>query len=62
MRFKTILGLIVGTIVTGLTFPCAVLAKGAYSEAKAAKKAKEEAKTEESKTEEKPAEEEKSEE
>ena len=53
MRFKTILGLIVGTIVTGLTFPCAVLAKGAYSEAKAAKKAKEEAKTEE-----KPAEEE----
>lgn len=61
MRFKTILGLIVGTIVTGLTFPLAVLAKGAYSEAKAAKKAKE-AKTEESKTEEKPAEEEKSEE
>ena len=58
MRFKTILGLIVGTIVTGLTFPCAVLAKGAYSEAKAAKKAKEEAKAEESKTEEKPAEEE----
>lgn len=56
MRFKTILGLIVGTIVTGLTFPCAVLAKGAYSEAKAAKKAKE------AKTEEKPAEEEKSEE
>ena len=52
MKFKTTLGLIVGTIVTGLTFPCAVLAKGAFSEAKAAKKAKEEAKTKESKMEE----------
>lgn len=62
MKFKTILGLIVGSIASVIMYLGTVLGMGAWKEVSDARKAKKEAKAEESKTEEKPAEEEKTEE
>lgn len=64
MKFKTTLGLIVGSIASVFVFFGTVLGKGAWTEMRdmKKKKAEPEKSAEESKTEEKPAEEEKSEE
>ena len=62
MKFKTIVGLVMGAIASVFVFIGGVLGKGAWTEMRAAKKAKAEPeKPAEAKTEEKPAEEEKTE-
>ena len=42
MKVKTIVGLVIGTIAAGVCYVCGVFAKGAYTEAKEAMKAKKE--------------------
>lgn len=58
MKFKTIVGLVMGAIASVFVFIGGVLGKGAWTEMRAAKKAKAEPEkpAEESKTEEKPEE------
>ena len=62
MKFKTIVGLVMGAVASVFMYLGTVLGMGAWKEVSDARKAKKEAKAEESKTEEKPAEEEKTEE